>query len=95
MSYSVALGSPYADAWTPDQDSVISGFTDASIYASLQRQPHRPLSSSSNHLHHLYTKPFSPQTPLQHQHSRGHHSKQKNSLVTLRNVNARPLHKRG
>ncbi|KAG7175644.1 Vang-like protein 1-like [Homarus americanus] len=42
MSFSVAPGSSYAaaGAWTPDQDSVVSGFTDASIYASLQRHPH-------------------------------------------------------
>ncbi|KAK3861283.1 hypothetical protein Pcinc_032715 [Petrolisthes cinctipes] len=62
---------PSAGAWTPDQDSVVSGYTDGgSVYASLQR-------------HHYHQPQFYPQP---------HH---KHSLVSLRNVNARPLHKRG
>ncbi|XP_068217976.1 vang-like protein 2 isoform X2 [Palaemon carinicauda] len=96
MSFSVAPGSSYAGAWTPDQDSVVSGFTDASIYASLQRHPHQHQSPSQQL---PFGGHFSPQTPIQQQQQQQqfqqYHPKHKNSFVALRNVNARPLHKRG
>ncbi|XP_076051263.1 strabismus domain-containing protein Vang [Oratosquilla oratoria] len=58
MSFPASLGgqspaspSPYATAhtlgaWTPDQDSIVSGFTDTSLYASLQRPSSRPPSTA-------------------------------------------------
>ena len=97
----------YAGAWTPDRErdrerdreSVISGFTDASIYASLQRP--------TNLLQHPQQFPYSPvqqhqqvllQSPQQIQSPHYSspvlplplgHPRTKNSLASLRGVNAR------
>ncbi|XP_045130015.1 vang-like protein 1 [Portunus trituberculatus] len=88
MSFSVGPGPSYATAgaWTPDQDSVVSGFTDASLYASLQRHPQ--YSQQSQYQYHQQQQ----QQQQQYQHQQ---ARQKASFVSLRNVNARPLHKRG
>ncbi|XP_042893028.1 vang-like protein 2 [Penaeus japonicus] len=97
MSFSAANpGSSYAaasaaqGAWTPDQDSVISGFTDASIYASLQRHPH-PQAGPFPHPQHFQQQQYH----QQQQQPPPPHLRRKASFVSLRSANARPLHKRG
>ncbi|KAF2363125.1 Vang-like protein [Trinorchestia longiramus] len=91
MSYSisgqhVSAAPSYVGAWTPEQESVVSGFTDASIYASLQRQP--------NHRHHqkqhyqpVAQQPHSAQQQ-QHTYQRLQHPRAKPTYVALRGVNA-------
>ncbi|CAL4139156.1 unnamed protein product [Meganyctiphanes norvegica] len=100
MSFPSAAASPYTQgAWTPDQESIVSGFTDASgVYASLQRPPAAATASAgSRGGPHYNSKPRSLYSPTSTTYAQlpPPRPPSKNSFVAIRNVNAHhSLHKR-
>ena len=94
MSYSTSGHAPsYVGAWTPEQESVVSGYTDASIYASLQRQPqqhhhHRQQQQQQHQQREQIYQPATPQQQQQHTYQRLQHPRPKPTYVSLRGVNA-------
>lgn len=95
MSYPIPGGRApsYVGAWTPDQESVVSGFTDASIYASLQRQPNHHRHRQQQQLQQQQQQQYQAgnhhqQQQQQHTYQRLQHPRAKPTYVSLRGVNA-------